>query len=476
MSSKILLIEDDLSAGAAFQKVLASEGYAVTLVNRAEDGLVMARDGQWDLVVTDLRLPRGSGLDLIRVLHSVRPRLPIILMTAHGSTETAIEATKLGACEYLVKPFEADELLALVAESVRQSKLMTTAVELGGATTNTGALIGISRSMQEVFKQIGRVAATPVTVLIRGETGTGKELVARAIYQHSDRASGPFIAVNCAAIPKLLLESELFGHERGAFTGAHQRRIGRFEQARGGTLFLDEIGDLSADTQVKLLRVLQERQIQRVGGNETIAVDVRILAATHRNLDEAIQAREFREDLFYRLSVMTISIPPLRERPEDIPELVTYFFRRHAQELGVSSPSIQPDALELLKTQPWPGNVRELENVVRQGLLQSRPYALGPDHVRAALSRARRAESVAGQTFAEYVNCLLTRVERGEEHEAHTRMISDLEAELFSQAIKRAEGNQTKAALWLGVTRLKMREKLTELGLRPSGSSSNVES
>jgi DNA-binding NtrC family response regulator len=275
----------------------------------------------------------------------------------------------------------------------------------------------------------------------------------------------PFIAVNCTAIPQPLLESELFGHERGAFTGAQARRIGRFEQANGGTLFLDEIGDLHPDTQAKLLRVLQERCIQRVGGHEVIPVDVRVIAATHRDLEAAIQEKEFREDLYYRLSVATIQMPALSERAEDIPELVKYFIQRYAVELGVENPSVQPDVIAFLQSQPWPGNVRELENVVRQSLLIARPFAVSLDHVRQALARTKRPTTSATQSHAAYVVDLLNRAQNGEVEDVYWKMISDLEPELFSQAIRLAGGNQAKAARWLGVTRLKMREKLAQLGL-----------
>jgi DNA-binding NtrC family response regulator len=389
-------------------------------------------------------------------------------MTAHGTTDTAIEATKLGAYEYLTKPFEADDLLDLVASAVAHSQLMSEPVEMGEARSARFAIIGTSRVMQGIYKEVGRVAATPATVLIRGATGTGKELIARAIYQHSDRSDKPFIAVNCAAIPETLLESELFGHERGSFTGAQARRIGRFEQAHGGTIFLDEIGDLNANTQSKLLRVLQERCIQRLGGDATLPVDVRVLAATHRDLETAIKEREFREDLYYRLSVVTIHLPVLSERAEDIPDLVRFFIRRYAGEVGIETPSIQPEAVSLLQSQSWPGNVRELENVVRQALLLARPFAISLEHIRQVLAKAHKPAAVESQTHSAYLADLLARVQRGEEQNAYLKMIADLELELYSQAIRLAQGNQAKAARWLGVTRLKMREKLIQLGLHPS--------
>src|SRR5437764_3058237 len=285
---KILLIEDDPAIVTSLQEILAADGYVVSLATRGDEGLALAQSQAFDVVVTDLKLPGLSGLELIRQLHTTKPRLPLILMTAHGTTETAIEATKAGAYDYLLKPVEMTELLELVDTAVTSSRLMTEQVEWGSTSSARDAIIGQSRLMQNIYKEVGRVANRPVTVLIRGETGTGKELIARALYQHSDRAQEPFVAVNCAAIPETLLESELFGHERGAFTGAESRRIGRFEQANHGTLFLDEIGDLSPGTQAKLLRVLQEKCFQRLGGKETISVDVLVSSAAHCELERAI--------------------------------------------------------------------------------------------------------------------------------------------------------------------------------------------
>src|SRR5882757_7900444 len=366
---KILLIEDDPGIVMTLRRVLTEEGYSVQVEKRGDNGLTAAQNDSFDVVITDMKLPGLNGLDLVRELHAAKPRLPIILMTAHGTTETAIQATKSGAYDYLLKPFEIQEFIELVEKALKSARLMTEPVELGGAGDARDALVGNSRGMQSIYKEIGRIASKPVNVLIRGETGTGKELIARAIYQHSERASAPCIAINCAAIPETLLESELFGHERGAFTGADLRRIGRFEQADHGTLFLDEIGDMTPGTQVKLMRVLQERCVQRLGGKETLPVDVRVIAATHRDLEAGIKTKQFREDLYYRLSVVVITLPPLRERKEDIAELVKYFLRKYAAELGVADPSIHPEALDWLRAQPWPGNVRELENIIRKVLL-----------------------------------------------------------------------------------------------------------
>jgi DNA-binding NtrC family response regulator len=472
-SASILLIEDDSALAGSLKNVLQEDGYRVTVEKRGDLGLARASQDTFDLVLTDLRLPGMNGLDLVRQLHSSRPRLPIILMTAHGTTETAIEATKSGAYDYLLKPFEMDELVELVANTLESSRLMSEPIALGAEAAAPGrdAIIGHSRVMQEIYKQVGRVASKPLPVLIRGETGTGKELIARAIYQYSDRANAPFVAVNCAAIPETLLESELFGHERGAFTGAEARRIGRFEQAHQGTLFLDEIGDLSPGSQVKLLRVLQEKSIQRLGGRETITVDVRVIAATHRDLEAALRTKQFREDLFYRLNVAVIALAPLRDHREDVGDLVDYFLRKHGPDLGTSAPSIQPEAIQFLQAQPWPGNIRELENVVRKALLLARGYSITSDQVRQVIASGAAGPGEAAHSLHDYVAGLLGAAQRGEQPNAHAALLREAEREIFTQAIQLAQGNQAKAARWLGVSRLTMREKLHQFGAHPKAGS-----
>ncbi len=467
MNAKILLIEDDASTAASLKKVLCAEDYEVDTASRGDTGLELARQNEYNVVISDLRLPGLGGLDLVAQLHAAKPKQPIILMTGHGTTETAIEATKRGACDYLLKPFEADELLDLVASAVASSRLMSEAVEMGEARTDQSAIIGKSRAMQAIYKEIGRVAATPTTVLIRCATGTGKELIARAIYQHSLRADKPFIAVNCAAIPDALLESELFGHERGAFTGADAKRIGRFEQADHGTIFLDEIGDLPPGTQSKLLRVLQEKTLRRLGGKETISVDVRVVVATHRDLETAIREKQFREDLYYRLNVVAITLPPLRHRREDIPDLVRFFLGKHGPDLGNASPSIHSEAVELLQSQSWPGNVRELENVMRKALLAAQGYTIILDHVRTALNKNSGEPYSAMRSFGEYVDELLAAARREEITDTYARVLETAERELFARAIQQARGNQAKAARWLGISRITMKAKLVQFGLHP---------
>jgi len=473
-SAKILLIEDDPRAAVSLANLLESEGYTVTVSHRGDEGLARAKLEPYDLVITDLRLPGIDGLELVRGLHATLPRLPIVLMTAFGTTETVIAATKLGAFEYLIKPFEMEDLLEVTARAVASGRLMTERVDLGEAAAAGEAIVGNSRVMQKVCKEIGQVAAKPVAVLIRGETGTGKELVARALYQHSTRVDRPFVAINCAAIPDTLLESELFGHERGAFTGAETRRIGRFEQADGGTLFLDEIGDLSAFTQAKLLRVLQERYIQRLGGKEIFPVDVRIIAATHCDLEEAIRQKHFREDLFYRLSSFVIHLPPLRHRLDDIPDLVHYFLRRFAGELELNA-NASPDAVVWLQQQSWPGNVRQLANVIRQALLLARGFPIHVDHLKAVMMKSSgMAAARSERTLATLIDEFLTSARQGTLPDAHAAVIEVVERALFARAIELAQGNQAKAARWLNVSRQTMREKLTHFGLRSPGPDSGA--
>jgi nitrogen regulation protein NR(I) len=466
-SPNILLIEDDTKLADNLRLVLEDEDFDVTHCARGDDGLARALHEPFDVVLTDLRLPGLGGLDLVRQLREAQPRLPVVMMTAHGTIETAIETTKLGAYDYLQKPFEMEELLALLRKATEAGRLMREPIAIADASASRTALVGQSRVMQEIWKDIGRIAARPVTVLIRGETGTGKELIARALYQHSDRAKAAFIAVNCAAIPENLLESELFGHERGAFTGADQRRIGRFEQAHRGTLFLDEIGDLSAGTQAKLLRVLQEKSIHRVGGNEIIPVDARVIAATHRDLETMIREGKFREDLFYRLSVATIRLPPLRERRDDIPALVEHFLRKCAAEFDLQPVSLAPGALGLLQAEMWPGNIRELENTIRRLLLGARGLSINEETVRHALA-ARGTGIAAGSPLAALAAEFLAAARRGENNGAYALLMAEAEREILTQAISAAEGNQSKAARWLGLSRLTLREKLTALGLHPN--------
>jgi DNA-binding NtrC family response regulator len=468
-TAKILVVEDNASVASGLRKELLAADYEAVVASRGDQGLAQARQEPFDLVVSDVRLPGLSGLELVRQLHEVKPALPIILITAFGTADTAIEASRLGAYDYLVKPFETAEFLARVARAVGCNRFSSPPLVFEETGADQPAIVGSGLAMQRLYQEIGRAAANSLTVLLRGETGTGKELAARAIHQHGARAGRPFIAINCAAVPETLLESELFGHERGAFTGAQARRIGRFEEAALGTIFLDEIGDLNLNTQSKLLRVLQEKVIQRVGASQWIAVGARVVAATHRNLENALKEGQFREDLFYRLSALTIRLPSLVQRLEDIPELVKYFVRRSSLEMGVAAPSIQSEAVGFLQNQAWPGNVRELENVLQHARLLALAGPIGLADVEKAYACVPKPALATGQqSLADCCGQLLSRAQRGEVTNVRERVLQDLERELFSEAIALARGNQARAARWLGVTRRTMREKLACFGLRPA--------
>jgi DNA-binding NtrC family response regulator len=426
-----------------------------------------ARSGGPDAVLLDLGAGPGPSLDGLRELRERLPRVPVLCLSGCEDSSVVIEAVKAGAYDVLVHPAEAEEVAAAVRRAAEDARRTSQPVEIGQVYPDQDTIVGRSRAMREIYKQLGRISAQPVTVLVRGETGTGKELIARAIFQHGHRSHKPFIAVNCAAIPEALLESELFGHEKGAFTGANRTRIGRFEQAHGGTLFLDEIGDLDGALQVKLLRVLQEKTIRRVGGDAEIPVDVRIIAATHRPLEQMVRAGEFREDLFYRLNVASIFIPPLRERREDIPPLVDYFLGRYGAEYGIDAPSISPKAVEFLSRQDWPGNIRQLQNLLRKALLASRGYTIGWQECRMILEEGEAMAADRQPSLREMVGDALTRVIEGEWETALPELQRAFEREVYGQAISRSGGNQARAARWLGVSRLTLRERLREHGIHP---------
>lgn len=477
---RILLVDDDTALGESFRDIFIGHDYEVSLVEDGDEGLDLIEEEDFDAVVTDFEMPTIGGMELLERAHRMKPRLPVIIMTAFSSTKRAIEAMKQGAFDYLIKPVEVPDLLATVEKAVASSRLSARPIEMGeDVEPDKDTIIGSCKPMLEVFKEVGRLAAKPIPILIRGETGSGKEMIARAIFQHGDRSGKPFVAVNCAAIPETLIESELFGHEKGAFTNAIAQRIGRFEQASGGTLFLDEIGDLPWETQVKLLRVLQEQKISRVGGKAVIPINVRVISATHRDLEVMIAEGKFREDLLYRLNGATIAVPPLRDRPSDIPSLVTYFLSNYAREFNEPAPSIHPKALALLESADWPGNVRQLENVVRKALLDSRGMTIGEPVIREALASAEstairisKPPAAAGDDetgFAAKVHERLVAASRDEleGRGAFEVLIDDVERQLYRQAVKLSHGNQSHIAKWLGVSRLTVREKLDKFELFP---------
>ena len=455
MSARILIVEDEPALRLALRGLFSRAGYTVEQAATGKDAISALSNDRYDLVLTDLALGRGpGGLDVLRESKVRQPETPVVLVTAVGDERIAVEAMKAGATDYLPKSFDNDEI-RLVAERAlahsrlaREHRMLLDRLE---REYGFGALIGAGPSMQRVFETIRRAAETDLTVLVRGESGTGKELVAQALHQRSARAMRPFVAVNCAAISRELVESELFGHERGAFTGATQRRVGRFETADGGTLFLDEVGDMPAETQAKVLRVLQERCFERVGGAQSVEVDVRIVAATHRDLEAEVDAGTFREDLYYRLRVVELTLPPLRERPEDIPALTGRFLAQLAERLSREPARISDAALVALARHAWPGNVRELRNVVEQGAVMAPAGEIGPDDLNLRDRHARsRAAPTPGETFIE----------------TRDRATEAWERAYLREALRQHDGNISRTAEAVGMVRQSLQQKLKKLGLR----------
>ena len=440
----ILIVDDDEAVGLVLGGQLKQAGFGVEVATRAAAALKALEAKSIDMVICDIRMPQMSGIEFLRVVREKWPGLPVAMLTAHASVDDAVEAMKLGAVDFLEKPFDRDEIQFVVRKALDMA-------EAGPAIAppqlpSRGDFIGSSPGMCEVFDLIDRAARGTSTVLVRGETGTGKELVARAIHDRSPRGKGPFIKVHCAALPETLLESELFGYEQGAFTGATRQKPGRLELADRGTLFLDEIGDITPATQVKLLRALQDREFERVGGTRTMSSDVRFVAATHRDLDQMVRDGEFREDLFYRLNVLPIWTPPLRERPEDVAELAAFFCANFAAEAG-RDVALGDDAVALLRTRRWPGNVRELQNFIERLVVMSDAAIVTADDVARELARGP-----ASPDAPEPVGTLEAEVRRAEE-----RAIRD--------ALKRCGNNRTQAARILGVSRRPLYNKLDELGI-----------
>ena len=451
MSKRILIVDDEPSIRKVLSAHLRKFGYEV---DTAEDGQIavqMLQSDPFHLVVTDLRMPNLDGLELLGWAAEHFPGLPIILITAHGTVDTAVEALKRGAFDYITKPFDRDELHGIIAKA-----LATEARNAQRFTAEPGRpfdIIGSSTPMREVYRLIEKVAPSPTTVLVTGESGTGKELVARALHRHSDRAQGPFIQINCGAIPENLFEAELFGYEKGAFTGAVASKPGRFEVASGGTLLLDEVGELPRDMQVKILRALQERRIDRVGGLRPIDVDVRVVAATNVDLQKAVEHGTFREDLYYRLNVIPIHLPSLRDRVDDIPLLVEHFLAKFNSRLGKSVRRVDPEALAALLEHPWPGNIRELENMMERSILLAESEVIGLADL-PGLRRGGPSIADAGELeelgLKEYVRVHTTKLER-----ARIQRVLDTE-----------DGNVTRAARRLGISRKSLQTKMKDYGLR----------
>jgi two-component system nitrogen regulation response regulator GlnG len=465
----LLLIDDDSALiPEQVRQAFPAPRYRVEVAATGAEGLVRVRAEPPDVILLDLRLPDQSGLEVYQQVRQIDARIPVIFVTLAKGADAAIEAMKQGAYDYLFKPLDLHQLRRVVGEALDVARRMREPAVLPEAAPDPdvdGILVGACPAMQEVYKAVGRVAAQGVPVLITGESGTGKELVARAIYQHGPRAQAPFLALNCAAIPEQLLESELFGHEKGAFTGADRRRIGKFEQVSGGTLFLDEVGDMPLALQAKVLRLLQEQVFERVGGNETIRTDVRLIAATNRDLAAWSAEGKFRPDLYYRLGVFTIHLPPLRERGGDLPLLVRHFLRRFSKELGREVQEVAPNALERLCGHSWPGNIRELQSVLKQALLQASGPVLLPAFLPGLAGEPGEtaAASRPGEDlgFAAYIGQRLGPDARDLYAEVHRQ----LDRVLLPRVMEYTNGNQHQAARLLGIARQTLRLKLRDLGL-----------
>jgi len=464
---QILVADDDESIRWVLSKALSKQGYQVDTAEDGEQALILSRKNRYDLAVLDIKMPGMTGLELLGRLQEERPEMLVVMMTAESTMKNAVEAMKLGAYDYITKPFDLDALDAIILKATRASKVSDQVSQLRDELKEQyhidRNLIGSSQPMQAVYKLLGRIAPTDVTVLITGESGTGKELVARAIHFNSPRLGKPFLAINCAAIPRDLLESELFGHEKGAFTGATDRRAGKFEQANGGTIFLDEIGDMPLELQAKLLRVLQEKEITRTGGSSTLKIDVRIVAATNQDLQQQVTEREFREDLYFRLNVVPVELPPLRERADDIPLLADFFLRRMAEEQGTPRRSCSAEAIELLQNYAWPGNVRELENAILRAALLSPDPLLSPADFPLVDDGNNDTDHSLEGLIASKLMSSLAKMEIGELDNLYEMVLHQMERPLIQIILDKTRGNQVRAADILGINRNTLRKKITTL-------------
>jgi DNA-binding NtrC family response regulator len=463
----LLLIDDDpVMIPGQVRQAFPTPPHQVEVTGTGAEGLRRAGAGAPDVILLDLRLPDQSGLEVYQQIRQNDARIPVIFITMAKGADAAIEAMKQGAYDYLFKPLDLHQLRRVVGEALEVGQRMrqpAVVAETAPDPDVDGAIVGSCPAMREVYKAIGRVAAQDVPVLITGESGTGKELVARAIYQHGPRAKGPFLALNCAAIPENLLESEVFGHEKGAFTGADRRRIGKFEQCNGGTIILDEIGDMPLALQAKILRLLQEQAFERVGGNETVRTDVRLIAATHRDLEALSTEGKFRPDLYYRLGVFTIHLPPLRERGDDLPMLVHHYIRRFNRELGREVREIAAEAMERLSSHPWPGNIRELQSVLKQALLRSTGPVLIPAFLPSPMG-APRAATLSADESAPLESFIRQRLQAGS-NDLYEATLRRVEQFLLPLVLQSTGGNKVQAARILGINRLTLRTKLREMGL-----------
>ncbi len=456
-TEKILLVEDDINTLNGLAEILTEEGFEVTKARNARNGLNEFRKDQFDVVLVDYLLPDIDGLQLAETLLQEQPETKIIMMTAFGTVKNAVQAMKLGIYDYLTKPIDLDELLIILRRAIQEKRLIDENIDLKSKLSETYRfenIIGVSGKMQEVFRKIRKVASSDATVLIRGESGTGKELIARAIHFHSPRSDAPLVEINCASIPETLLESELFGHEKGAFTGAYKQKKGKFEIANGGTLFLDEIGELPLTLQAKLLRVLQDGRFTRVGGVENIEVNVRLIAATNANLEELLEAGKFREDLYYRLNVIPILIPPLRERLEDIGPLTDFFIQKYARKNKKHIKGISQEARYILMNYDWPGNVRELENAIENAVVMAEGDIITPSDLPGYLQASTSTEG-----------SLMNQLLQNQQGLSYKEKLEAFEREIIRQALEETGGNKTHAAKKLGFTLRTLRNKVKKYNL-----------
>jgi DNA-binding NtrC family response regulator len=482
--SSIVIIDDDPQLSRSFAKLLLQEGLEVRTAPSGEAGLEEISNSPPDLVILDIRLPGMNGLETFQAIHRQHPTLPVIIITAYGSTETTIEAMRMGAFDYIHKPFDIPAMLRLIGKGLESSRCMKQKVEIGPEVgyADRDAIIGSSQSMLDVYKTIGRVASTEATVLIRGESGTGKELVARAIYQHSLRAEKPFVVINCVAIPETLLESELFGYEKGSFTGAVHRRIGKIEQGNQGTVFLDEIGDMPLSIQAKILRLLQEKSIERLGGREVIPVDVRIIAASNRDLEKGVAEGTFRDDLYYRLNVVSLHLPPLRDRFADLPLLVEYFLERFSQEMQVQNPGMTGEGLHSLRQHTWPGNVRELANVLQKAMIFHRGGPIGreelfpvddaDDSTPTSLSEPETDDRACEDGLKGWIHCFL---KHNDSEKVCESCLERFESILIQEALTMTGGNKSQAAKLLGLSRPTLHARIEKYKIRVQAITGNSE-
>ncbi len=469
---RILVADDEQSIAWVLAKALTKKGFTVDTVADGTAAKAHVEKNPYDLAILDIKMPGISGLDLLSDFREQRPEMMVIIMTAESTMKNAVEAMRLGAYDYLTKPFDLDALDAIILKAQNASSASEEIKRLKDEIKDhyhlDRTIIGKSQPMQDIYKILGRVAPTDVTVLITGESGTGKELVARAIHYNSPRLGKAFLALNCAAIPSELLESELFGYEKGAFTGATERKIGKFEQASGGTLFLDEIGDMPLDLQAKLLRVLQEKEITRTGGSTSIPVDVRIVAATNQNLEEQVRSRAFREDLYYRLNVVPINIPPLRDRRSDIPLLVDYFIPRTQQELNVQTRGCTKEAMDLLMRHDWPGNIRELENSLRRAALLSADALLTPEDFPSLQPQGGAAAEVDESLEAlisKKLRSSFAQMDVQELDNLYEMVMHQMERPLIKIILEKTRSNQVRASEILGINRNTLRKKIQTLDI-----------